>query len=74
MSSYESTDIFDACRRGNLQLVKSIYESDKESINSTDIKGFTPLILAVYNGQPFVADFLLEKGAQLKDTKRLQLN
>jgi ankyrin repeat protein len=66
MSSYESTDVFDACRRGDLESVKSIYESDKESINSTDMKGFTPLILAVYNEQPDVVDFLLEKGTQLE--------
>ena len=66
MSSYQPTEIFDACRRGDLDAVSAIYEADKESINATDMKGFSPLILAVYNDQPAVVDFLLQKGAQLE--------
>jgi ankyrin repeat protein len=65
MSAYQQTDIFDACRKGDVEAVRAIYESDNESINSVDMKGFTPLILAVYNEQPAIVDFLLEKGAQI---------
>ena len=64
---YQPTDIFDAARTGDVDLVAAIYESNKESINTTDMKGFTPLILAVYNEQPAVVNFLLQKGAQLDE-------
>jgi hypothetical protein len=58
-------EIFDACRRGDLAVVKRLHEADASVINATDHKGFTPLILAVYNDQPAVVDFLLDSGAVL---------
>lgn len=64
--SVEPTHIFEACRNGNRQLVEEIYAADPESINAEDAKGYTPLILAVYNNQPEVVDFLLQKGAKLE--------
>ena len=63
--SFQQTDIFDACRKGDVKAASDIYEADNESINWVDLKGFTPLILAVYNEQPEMVDFLLEKGAQI---------
>lgn len=59
------TDIFDACRKGDLDRVKKIYDFDAESIHAEDHKGFTPLILAVYNDNAPVVQFLLEKGAKV---------
>ena len=56
-------DIFDACRRGDLAAVEQLYADDPQVIHSSDFRGFTPLILAVYNDQPIVADFLLQHGA-----------
>lgn len=57
------SDIFDACRRGDLQAMEQLYADDPQVIHAQDFRGFTPLILAVYNGQPEAADFLLQHGA-----------
>lgn len=57
------SDFFDACRRGDLQAIEQLYAEDPQVIHAQDFRGFTPLILAVYNGQPAVADFLLQHGA-----------
>ena len=61
----DTMDIFDACRKGDLELVRKIYELHPDSIHAEDIKGFTPLILAVYNDNAPVVEFLLAKGAQV---------
>jgi uncharacterized protein len=63
MVSAEPAYIFDACRRGDLAQVTQIYESYPDAIHAADSKGFTPLIIAVYNDQPPVVEWLLEKGA-----------
>lgn len=55
---------FDACRRGDKELVEKIYAENPEVIHAEDARGFTPLIIAVYNNQTDVADFLLKKGAK----------
>jgi uncharacterized protein len=55
--------IFEACRKGDLVEVKRLYASDNNVINAYDFKGYTPLILAVYNQNQDVVEFLLEKGA-----------
>ena len=60
----EATEIFDACRRNDRAVVEKIYEAHPDSIHATDMKGFTPLILAVYNNSADVVDFLLQKGAK----------
>ncbi|MDB5248065.1 MAG: ankyrin repeat protein [Segetibacter sp.] len=64
--SLEQTGIFEACRQGNVELVEKLYAANPEIINAEDHKGFTPLILAVYNNQPQIVDFLLKKGAKLE--------
>jgi ankyrin repeat protein len=62
--SVDPTQIFDACRRNDRSLVEKIYQSFPDSIHEADIKGFTPLILSVYNNSVEVVDFLLQKGAK----------
>lgn len=62
--SLDPYEIFDACRRNDLEKVESIYQSDPDAIFKTDLKGFTPLILAVYNNAADVVDYLLQKGAK----------
>ncbi|MCW3109283.1 MAG: ankyrin repeat protein [Segetibacter sp.] len=62
--SIDSTEIFDACRKNDKEQVEQIYETNPEAIHATDMKGFTPLILAVYNNSVDVVDFLLQKGAK----------
>jgi len=63
--SFEQANIFEACRSGNIELVEKIYTEAPESINTVDAKGYTPLILAVYNYQPGIVNFLIAKGAEL---------
>ena len=58
-------NIFEACRSGNVELLNQSYSQAPESINIVDAKGYTPLILAVYNNQPQIVDFLLAKGADV---------
>jgi ankyrin repeat protein len=58
------TDFFDACRRGDKETVERLYEVYPNIIHTEDVRGFTPLIIAVYNNQVEVADFLLIKGAK----------
>jgi ankyrin repeat protein len=55
--------LFDACRRGNLQEVEKIYTANPDLIHAADFKGFTALIIAAYNDQPELVQFILEKGA-----------
>jgi ankyrin repeat protein len=54
---------FDACRRGDLEEIQTIYKTDPQFIHLADPKGFTPLIIAAYNNQSHITPFLLEKGA-----------
>ena len=59
----EQSLFFDACRRGDLATVEQLYNADPSLVNITDVRGFTPLIIAVYNNEAAVTDFLLQKGA-----------
>jgi ankyrin repeat protein len=59
----EQSLFFDACRQGDLATVEQLYHSDHSLVNITDVRGFTPLIIAVYNNEVAVTDFLLHKGA-----------
>ena len=61
--SKEQSDFFDACRKGDVETISRIYNEDETVIDIADVRGFTPLILAVYNNQPVAVDFLLSKGA-----------
>lgn len=57
-------DIFQAARGGNVEQIKIAIEKG-ESVDASDARGFTPLILAVYNDQPDAVDFLIKEGATL---------
>lgn len=59
----EVNEIYDACRKNDCVTVRRIYEIAPEAIHTPDLKGFTPLILAVYNNSVEVVDFLLSKAA-----------
>lgn len=62
MNEYE---IFDACRRGDIAAVQQLCAANPEIVHAVDAKGFTPLILAAYNDQLAIVDFLLENGAEI---------
>lgn len=52
-------DVFEAAREGNLAVLREL----RDKINSVDDRGFTPLILAVYNDKAEAVAFLLAEGA-----------
>ena len=56
-------DLFEACRRNDRPAAEALLQQDPELLAATDARGFTPLIIAVYNGSPDVAEALLEGGA-----------
>ncbi|MGY6647380.1 ankyrin repeat domain-containing protein [Wenyingzhuangia sp. IMCC45574] len=58
-------DIYDAARHGDLKTIHKVYEQDKESINTPNHRGHTPLILACYRNQPKAAELLLKLGANV---------
>ncbi len=61
----DNADIFDASRNGDLLRVKELLAQDTSHVHAKDNKGFTPLVLAVYNNQPEIARHLLENGAEV---------
>lgn len=63
MDSKELAFFLDACRRGDVNDVIQLCQLFPDLINAADVKGFSPLIIAVYNNQPEVVDILLQNGA-----------
>lgn len=61
--STQLSDIYDACRTGDVENIKNILNAFPEAVKMQDPKGFSPLMLAVYNGQEEVTDYLLKAGA-----------
>lgn len=59
--SQDMPDIFNASRQGDLETVKVLVEADPSRVNSKDRQGYTPLILAVYNAQYNVVNYLLRQ-------------
>jgi len=70
MNNPSNVDVFDASRRGDVTALQTAHEADPASVNTRDEKGFTPLILAAYNDQPAVVEFLLQKGADVNAQDR----
>ncbi|UZR93925.1 ankyrin repeat domain-containing protein [Chondrinema litorale] len=61
--STQLSDIYDACRTGDIDKIKIILNAFPEAVKVQDAKGFSPLMLAVYNGQEEATEFLLKSGA-----------
>ena len=56
--------IMEACKKGDLEYLKTI-PNLKKYLEQKNEKGWTPLIVATYNNQKHVVDYLLEKGADV---------
>jgi len=54
--------MFDAARLGRVDMIDPLLKFGAD-INAYDDRGFTPLILAAYNGQAATVDALIAKGA-----------
>jgi uncharacterized protein len=61
LSNAQKMDIFDVARKGTLEEIKAIYESNPEVINSINDGKSNPLILACYRNNTDVALFLADK-------------
>ncbi len=59
-SSVQAQSIFDAARSGNID---AVLQMKNVNFDTADARGFTPLILAVYNNQLEMTKFLLKNGA-----------
>ena len=57
--------LFDAIRANDLEGVVSALESNPESINTPDQRGFPPLLLSTYTGNQALAKLILDKGANI---------
>lgn len=64
-SQEKSADIFQIARNGSVTELKQILKQDPLAINKTNLSGYTPLILACYNGNDQVAKYLVENDADI---------
>lgn len=60
-------ELMQACEQGDLELVKEICKVPRH-INDKNDKGWTPLIVATYNGHMDIVKYLLSVGADIYDT------
>lgn len=63
MNANAPNELFDACRRNDVANVSAICQQDSWYLGVRDGKGFTPVLIAVYNNAPDVVEWLLGAGA-----------
>ena len=61
-SSIYAQDLFSAARENNVKQIEELISNGKH-VDEANQRGFTPLILAIYNNSSDVAKVLLSKGA-----------
>ena len=61
----QQKDCFDVARKGTVEQMMQLYEANHDVVNSKNDFGFTPLILACYQGNNEVAIFLIKKNADI---------
>ena len=66
----QTQDVFDLCRNGKTAELKTLLQLDTSLINYKKSNGFTPFIIATYNGQVDVSKLLIEKGADINAQDR----
>lgn len=57
-------ELMRACEKGNLQKIMEIC-AVPEHINTSDVRGWTPLIVATYNGYDDIVNYLILNGADI---------
>ncbi len=60
-----SQDLYDACRKGNVELIKKLAKINTDTINKPNKSGYTPLIIAGYRNQLDAVKALLDLGANV---------
>ena len=58
-------DIYDACRKGNVELIKQLSKINPDTVNTPNKSGYTPLIIAGYRNQLDAVKTLLGLGANV---------
>jgi uncharacterized protein len=58
LAAAQGKDVFDTARRGSVDEMKTLEAKNKDTINTKNAMGFTPLILACYRGNTAVAEYL----------------
>jgi len=61
----QQKECFDIARKGTAAQMMQLYETNHDVVNSKNDFGFTPLILACYQGNNEVAIFLIKKNADI---------
>lgn len=61
-------NIFDVSRNGSVADITKIHKTNPSSINEKNDQGYTPLILACYNGNEPIVSFLVDKIADINGT------
>jgi len=64
-SSFSQSDIFDVARNGTLDELIILATSNKDTINSINKRGDSPLVLATYYGNNEVALYLAEHAKEI---------
>ncbi len=66
----QTKDVFDLCRNGNTAELKTLLQVDTSLLNFKKSNGFTPFIIATYNGQVEASKLLIEMGAAINAQDR----
>ena len=61
----QTKDVYEICRSGDTASLKAMLLQTPLLIDSKQSKGFTPLIIATYNGQAEISAILLRSGADI---------
>lgn len=56
-------ELMDACRRNDVAGIKKVIGGDPGLLGYQDAKGFSPVMIAVYNNAPDAVEYLLQQGA-----------
>ncbi|GAB1309594.1 ankyrin repeat domain-containing protein [Urechidicola sp. KH5] len=64
-TTFGQYNIYDICRHGSIDDIQVLYEADSSVISKPNKEGFTPLILAAYNGNKEIVTFLIEKNVNV---------
>ncbi len=65
ISNFAQVSIFDVARKGTVAQMNAILSNAPELMETITPQGFTPLILACYNGNVAVASFLIQHKADV---------
>jgi uncharacterized protein len=73
LASDPQLNVFEAAALGRPERVRALVDDDAELIRSWSPDGFTALHFACFFGHPEIAEFLLERGAEVNAVSRNEL-